>query len=340
MDVVGITHNDLDALGTILCIQDKLSIKEWFSTNYADLPEVVSNVIDYCKKNNVHRIVIGDVSFSDNKNLLTDLYEYITQFDDGFILHCDHHSYPNSDTFWDRYPKMKVSWTDQECATLQLCKLFKITDESLIKLCKIIDAYDRGQRHSEFYPAALMLNDYFWDFTKANSDGTKESQYNRIVILANMLKESQYKLPGNFKEVCTRIKEKAENDYNTFVQHHILNRYNADVKTTIILSQESFIHIQNKEFNAGQDLVVGIANGLFQCRVNSDSGFSLTFLRELRYKLCNDPDYCHPNAFTYIIKDASSDGILKEVQKILTVINSIPRDIEKCSADDFDDLPF
>ena len=333
MDIVGITHNDLDALGTVLCIQDKLNIKKWFNTNYYDLNEIIPNVILYCKANNIHRILIGDVSFSDNKAHLTELYNYVSQFEDGYILHCDHHSYPNSDTFWQDYPKMKVSWTTQECATLQLCKMFKIQNPSLIKLCKIIDAYDRGQRHSNLYPASLMLNDYFWDFTKAQSDGSKESQYERIVLLANILKESQYKLPSDFKEVTTRIKEKAENDYQTFIQHSILNRYNADVKSTIVLSTESFVYIQNKEFDAGQDLFVGISNGRFQCRVNSDSGFSLEFLRELRYKLCNDPDCCHPNAFTYNIGDASQEGILKEVQKILTVVNTIPRDIKACTAD-------
>lgn len=333
MEIVGITHNDLDALGTVLCIQDKLSIKKWFNTNYYDLNEVIPEVINYCTVNNIHRILIGDVSFSDNKAHLTELYNYVSQFEDGYILHCDHHSYPNSDTFWNDYPKMKVAWTDQACATLQLCNLFRIQNPSLQTLCRIIDAFDRGQRHSELYPVSLMLNDYFWDFTKAKSDGSKGSQYDRIVLLANTLKESQYHLPSDFKEVTAGLKAKAEKDYETFKQRSILNRYNADVKTTIVLSTESFVYIQNKEFNEGQDLVVGISNGRFQCRVNSDSGFSLEFLRELRYKLCNDPDYCHPNAFTYNINDAHQEGILKEVQKILTVVNSIPRDIKACHAD-------
>ena len=332
MDVVGITHNDLDALGTVLCVQDKLNITKWFNTNYHDLPKVIPNVIEFCEYNNIHRIVIGDVSFADNKHLLNELYNYIMKFNDGYILYCDHHSYP--DSFWKIFPKMKVSWTDQECATLQLSKLFKVTDPSLLKLCKIIDIYDRYQRHSNLFPVALMLNDYFWNFTRDRSDGTKESQYNRIVLLANLLKESKYKLPSDFKDVTSKVEEKANNDYNTFIQHNILNRYNANVKTTVILSQESFVHIQNKEFDLGQDFVIGISNGVFQCRVNSDSNFSLAFLRELRYRLCNDPDFCHPNAFTYGIKDASPEGILKEIQRILSIINSIPRDIESCSVDD------
>lgn len=336
--IVGFTHNDLDALGVILCVQNKISINRWFNTNYSDIDLRAEECLKYCKENNIHKIIIGDVSFSDHKDILDNFYNYITNFEDGYILHCDHHSYPDCSTFWNCYPKMKVVYNDEKSATIQLMKLFKIDNENLIKLCNIINSFDCWKKDSKYFNASQMLNDYFWDFVRVQSDGTTFNQYNRISILAQLLSEIDYKLPGDFKSITERYLIKAENDYNTFKQHNILKRYNANVNTTVILSNESFNRIQLKEMADGQDFIVGVYHGIFMCRVNEKSNFSLEFLRELRYQLCDKPDFCHPYAFTYPLDNkGSGDDIINEIKRILTVINTIPKDIKKCTCDD---LPF
>lgn len=332
--IVGFTHNDLDALGVILCTQHKLEIDRWFCTNYTDIDFQVKSCLDYCKSKNVHKIIIGDVSFSDRKDLLDSFYNYTSQFEDGYILHCDHHSYPDPETFWNCYPKMKVIYNSEISATLQMLSSFKINDSNLTKICKIIDSYDCWRKSAELFDISQMLNDYFWDFTRNRSDGSKDNQYNNIVILANLMKETGYKFPGDFKKVANQYIINAENDYNTFKAHNVLKQFNGNVKTTVILSKDSFTRIQLKEMALGQEFVVGIYLGMFMCRVNEQANFSLEFLRELRYQLCGKPDFCHPYAFTYPIENPTPERVLEEIKRILTVINNIPRDIKRCTIDD------
>ena len=312
--VVLLTHNDLDALGCILNLSTRLDFTNIFYTNYANIAQIVKDVLTYAKQNDVMNLVIADVSFSDSKQLLKQLYSYFKT-----IVFIDHHLYP--DGYFNEFPNMFIKHDISKCAT-KLCAEY-CNSEGIPKLAllnDIINAYDIWKIDSKYFNFAQSLNDYFFYFKSKHP----EMGENSILELADLLAENDYTLPQDFKKVTDEIKEYNENIYKQYQDHNLIKRSNSGAKITLIFGFDCFNYAMIKEMDNGQDFVIGIAFGIFKVRINQKAKYSKFFKNELRKQLTGTENTGHMDAFTYRLKGSPSlENIINECQKITSLINSI-----------------
>jgi len=297
-DLIVFNHNDLDALGCYLNIEFKMPnvSKKYFYTNYANIPKLVDEIIDYAEENSVRKILIPDVSFGDNKESLKRLYEYFDK-----VVHIDHHLY--SDGFWDDFPNMTVVYDKSKCATKLCNEFFKNTgkNENLDKLTKIIDVYDLWQTKSSVFDFAQDLNEYFWTYD--------------LELLGGKLIENNFKLLDDFSETVSRIKATYTADIQKYEKSSSIKRAR-DI--TFCFIDNWFNQVLIKEMNSGQNFVIGInSRGIVRVRINQDSPYANDQKSKLRIALTGTDTIGHQDAFTYKIKDFKGfDNIINEAKKI------------------------
>jgi len=303
--IVG-THNDLDALGSMLNIEFAYPNikKKYFHTNYADIPKFVDEMIVYAQQNGIKGFLLPDVSFSDNKDSLRKLYNA------GKVVVIDHHMYPEG--FWDEFPEMTIVHDKTKSATKLCNEYFKNTGKNkhLDQLTTVIDIYDIWQKDEKAFSFSQDLNEYFWHKVRATS----------IETLLNEIVDVDYNLPSDFTGVVQNIKEtytKAMDEYET---RKLIHR-SGDI--TICFIDDWFNQVMLKEHENNQNFVIGINSyGITRIRINQDSPYSVEQINKLRLALTGNAEYGHLHAFTYKV-DNGLDNLMKEAQRIVESINSI-----------------
>lgn len=302
-----LTHNDLDALGCVLAQEYKVPADRYFYTNYADLAERVDSILAELDSDTC--LFISDVSFSENPALLDKLYQKA-----GKIVYTDHHMY--APDFFSRYPNMKVNYTKEICASLILGKVFEIDKNcpELYALLEKINRYDTWVTTGNF-GEVQDLNEYFWNFTGDTRD--------RIKILADIIREIGYKMPGDYDKVVNAVHLETAKNIAEIEANNLIHRFG---KTTVLLTWKSFNRIMIDEMNNGQTCVLGVQNGIIKVRFKVGS-FNEQFKRDIREYLVGNPEYGHMDAFTYKIKDSSDIGIMAEIKKVIACIENFNKSI-------------
>lgn len=304
-ELIVFTHNDLDAIGSILNIEFKIPDipKKYFYTNYSNIPAQVDNIIEYAEANNCKHILIPDVSFADNKESLRRLYNYFHK-----VTHIDHHLY--TDNFWDEFPNMTVVYDKTKCATKLCNEFFKNTGKNinLDKLTYIIDVYDLWQTENNAFDFAQLLNEYFWTWD--------------IELLTKTIIQNGYKLPEDFQEVTQNIKNKYMKAIVEYESKNVIHRAR-DV--TFCFINDWFNQVLLKEMENGQNFVIGINSyGIVRVRINKNSPYNNEQLNKFRIVLTETEAIGHMLAFTYRIKDFNGfDCVLKEASKIDNFLKEI-----------------
>jgi len=298
-ELIVFTHSDLDALGCMLNIEHKFPgiEKKFHYTNYANIPEIVQNIVDYAKENGNKHMIIADVSFSDNKEYLQKLY------DTGLnITYIDHHLYPEG--FFDTFPNMKVKWDKTRSATLLCYEYFNNQNPLLGRLSAFIDIYDLWQVDHPVFDASQSLNDYFWEHD--------------IYHLFNKFLDSGYDFPSDYKEVTERIKSECATAIAAYEASKCFFR--VEKITFAFIEKDWFNHVLIREMKNGQDVVVGISNyGVVRVRINKDAKISDEQKTQLRLELAGAANTGHMNSFTYKCDNTTKDDLFKEAQKLVTL---------------------
>lgn len=302
-ELIVFTHNDLDALGTMLGIEYKFPNvqKKYFHTNYGNIKQRVQEIEDYVKENGNTHILITDVSFSDNKESLRKLYEL------GKCTHIDHHLYP--DGFWDEFPDMKVVYDKTKCATLLCHEYFSNQgkNERLDKLVHIIDTYDLWKSTSPIFPVAQDLNNYFWTHD--------------IGELTNKIVNNDFKLPDDFVIVVNDIKNTYTQAIKDYEANNMIHRQG---EVTILFADEWFNQVHVQEMAKGQNVVIGISSyGIIRVRFNVNSPYSLEQKQKVRELLTGQSNIGHEDAFTYKCNKQSFDDLMAETQRVVSVLSEV-----------------
>jgi hypothetical protein len=304
-ELLVMSHNDADACGCMLNIEYKWPDipKKYFHTNYANIPEIVQEILDYQKENGNQHLLIPDVSFSDNKEHLTTLYNAFEH-----VTHIDHHLYP--DGFWDDYPNMKVVWDKSKSATL-LCNEYlgnKGKNANLDKLSYIIDVYDLWQKDDPAFGVSQDFNQYFW------THGTTD--------LAQVIINNSYRLPDDYVSEVQKSHMEFEQALMDYENRNLIHRFD---KVTVAFIQEWFNQVLIKEMDNGQDIVIGANQyGIIRVRINQDSPYKDWQLDKLRLELTGTKDIGHMHAFTYKVHGSVSfDKIMAEVKNVLSKIGEL-----------------
>jgi len=304
------SHNDTDALGTMLNLEYKTPDikKEYFHTNYANIPEIVKEIKTYIKENNSNQMFIMDVSFSDNKDYLTELYNTGIK-----ITYIDHHLYP--DKFFDCYPNMKVIHDKTKSATLLSAEFFKTQDNStLTKLNRIIDVYDLWQTTEPEFDLSQDLNEYFWAKVKSQNLSIEE--------LMNLIINSGWKLPSDYIEVVNSIRTHNDSVIANYESRGLINRA-GDI--TLCFVSECFNNILISEMQKGKNFVIGLNEyGIIRVRIKAESHYTKEMKNALRLALTGTENIGHENAFTFKLKGTVTfDSLMMEAQKIVTEIKRL-----------------
>ena len=297
-------HNDLDMLGCMLNIEQKMPNvpKEYFYTNYANIDKLVKEIKEFAKITGSKHLLIVDVSFSDNKPALQELYDMGLK-----ITHIDHHLYP--DGFWNCFPDMKVHWDKSKSASLLCNEYFNLqgVNSNLDKLTTLIDVYDLWQTDHPAFEATQDLNEYFW--CKVRTMGLGLEKLMDEIIAAG------WTLPSDYTEIVQDIKEQYTADIASYETRKLIHRAG---EITLCFVPDWFNHILIKEMKNGKNFVIGINQyGIVRVRINKDAPYTSEMKDSLRMVLTGTKNIGHDLAFTYKIKDpVNFDTIMTEAKKV------------------------
>lgn len=271
--MIHFTHNDLDALGCMLCVHTKFVIKNVYFTNYADFEDRVNDVL----KDPDPVLIISDLSFAERPELLKLLIS-----SKKFVFLIDHHSY--SEGFWNdfNYPvtKFKKNIDPSMCAAKACYKLLELNNENLKNLIEIIDSYDRWVLNSELFERAQILNDWFWE--------------NHLTEIFKALKENDFKLPDSYKEESQKIEEKLNVQMQNAYDLKLVQKFGPVV---FVIGTDVFNRILLKEMSSELPVVVQILGTVFKVRIKKDR-FSDFNLEKIRFTLAQKVTG-HLCAFSY-----------------------------------------
>jgi len=314
--MIHFTHNDMDALGCMLCVNSKYKekITKVYHTFYGDFEKQVDAIIN--DPDDI--VIITDLSFSERPKCLKDLISK-----KKFVQLVDHHSYPKE--FWvefDELPNFKRIIDDSVCATLLCYNTF--TDhldenerKSLKALCNIIDVYDCWRETHDLFTNSQLVNLWFW---------TKN-----LDELCAEIENNKYKLPSNTTNEISSLKAEQEEAVKKAYENNQVHKCGP---VTFVFNNDVFNPILIKEMKEGQGLVVcnfQFNNGAFcfKCRVKQGT-LSPYCLNKLRLELTGGTSG-HPNAFSYIKDFNNSMEITNEYKRIVEVYSKIYLE---------DDIPF
>lgn len=298
-ELIVFLHNDLDAAFSQLNFEFAAPNvrKKYFYTNYGNLKEKISEIENYITVHQNDKILIMDVSFSNNKDQLDRLY---SMFKTATLI--DHHQYP--DNFWEDYPNMKVYYDKTKCAAQLSNEFFKNTgkNKNLDTLTNVTNIYDLWQVDDKLFPISQNLNNFFWELGM--------DKFCSEVIKNN------YTLPNYYVETVNKINERIKEGIEKLEQKKLIHRFG---KVTVVFTDEFFNDVLIKDMKDGQDVVINaMAYGIIKFRVSKDAPFTDEMLDELS-KVTSGVDVTgHKLAWTYKIKDAPSfETIMAEIQRVI-----------------------
>lgn len=299
-ELIVFLHNDLDAAFCQLNFEFAAPNvrKKYFYTNYGNMKEKVSEIENYITVHRNDKILIMDVSFSNNKDQLDRLYSMFNQ-----VTLIDHHLYP--DNFWEQYnSKMKVFYDKSKCAALLSNEFFKNQgkNQNLDTLTNITNVYDLWKVEDPLFDVSQNLNNFFWEL------GMDKFCYE--VIRCN------YSLPNYYVETVSKINQKIKDGIEKLEQKKLIHRFG---KVTVVFTDEFFNDILIKEMKNGQDIVINaMAYGIIKFRVSKYAPFTDDMLEALSKVTSGEEVTGHKLAWTYKMKiQTSFENIMNEIQRVI-----------------------
>lgn len=286
------THNDLDALGCLLCFKRVgLPLDKVFTTNYADLAAKVDEIL----KIDDSELIVADISFGNSPELLLKLKAKFKR-----VVLIDHHmiSAEVVKSFQDAGIR---TYLGEKCAAALCYDVFKIQDPNLKKTINNIDVYDTWQRRDPNFKLMLIINEWFF------------SKTDPLVELVDLFRD--YKFPREIKDFRVNFIRKFHEDFQ--LMKNVIIRKNSKAKITFIFTWQYFNIILTSEFESNQDVVVGVQNGTMKVRIRDNSKIPPEMRNKLRELLTNSKNFGHFNAFTFPLQDKSNAGIQKVFNNII-----------------------
>lgn len=299
-ELIVFLHNDLDAAFSQLNFEFVAPTvrKKYFYTNYGNMKEKISDIENYIAVHQNNKILIMDVSFSNNKDQLDRLY---SMFDSLTLI--DHHLYP--DNFFDYYDsKLKVHYDKSKCAALLTNEYFKNQgkNKDLDTLTKITNVYDLWQVEDPLFDVSQNLNNFFWELGM--------DKFCSEVIRFN------YSLPSYYPEVVKKINDRISEGIQKLEQKKLIHRFG---KVTVVFTDEFFNDVLIKEMKNGQDIVINaMAYGIIKFRVSKYAPFTDEMLDTLSKVTSGEDVTGHKLAWTYKMKSQTSfENIMTEIQRVI-----------------------
>lgn len=298
-ELIVFLHNDVDAAFSQLNFEFAAPTirKKYFYTNYGNLKEKIAEIENYITVHQNDKILIMDVSFSNNKDQLDRLYNMFNT-----VTLIDHHLYPEN--FWDEYPKMKVHYNKDKCAALLTNEFFGNTgkNKNLDTLTNITDVYDLWQVDHNLFDVSQNLNNFFWELGM--------DKFCSEIIKCN------YTLPSYYTEVVNKINLRIKEGIEKLEQKKLIHRFG---KVTVVFTDEFFNDVLIKDMKDGQDIVINaMAYGIIKVRISKDAPFTDEMLQELSRVTSQVDVTGHKLAWTYKIKETPSfETIMTEIQRVL-----------------------
>lgn len=299
-ELIVFLHNDLDAAFSQLNFEFVAPTvrKKYFYTNYGNMKEKISDIENYIAVHQNNKILIMDVSFSNNKDQLDRLY---SMFDSLTLI--DHHLYP--DNFFDYYgSKLKVNYDKSKCAALLTNEYFKNQgkNKDLDTLTKITNVYDLWQVEDPLFDVSQNLNNFFWELGM--------DKFCSEVIRFN------YSLPSYYPEVVKKINDRISEGIQKLEQKKLIHRFG---KVTVVFTDEFFNDVLIKEMKNGQDIVINaMAYGIIKFRVSKYAPFTDEMLDTLSKVTSGEDVTGHKLAWTYKMKSQTSfENIMTEIQRVI-----------------------
>jgi len=308
---VNLNHNDLDALGCVLHLNEKTPNinKKYFYTNYRDLEEKVSDVYDFCFMNKPDLLLITDISFSSHKHLLKKLEE-VKKICPVVLI--DHHAY--EDSFFDEFD-FPIYHDVTKSATLICEEYFKTSNKSLNTLSRLINTFDIWDMKSPKFRVSLSLNNFF----------NKKTGNITIDEYANTIKNDGYRLP-ELKEFIKQDIETSKTKIEDFKKRKLIT---SDGFFTVAFVDEYFNEILYEQFLKYKVEFVLIANsyGITRFRFNALGKFNTQQKEEIKQKLIGTLNIGHLNAFSDKIQNSNFDKIMKKVEEVYNILSNYKNQI-------------
>jgi len=303
-----LTHNDLDAVGCLINIEFALPTiqKEIISTNYRDLEDKVQETIEYLQTSNTKLLIVCDVSFGNNKNLLLNVHDVCKTLNIK-LLFLDHHMYPEG--YFDNFEYINYVHNTEKSATLITHEFFKNQGKlkSLDYITNLINTYDIWLIENENFLDALDLNDFFWE------------NYG-MVNLAEKIIYDGYNLPIEY-----RITKDSRRD-NIYKEIQVLkdkNLIHTAGNITIAFTDKYYDFILYQEFMEKNidHLILASSYGIIRIRHNNKSNLKDNIKKQIREKL-KSTDIGHLHAYPIQLKDKTFDTTMDKIKEIVSIINN------------------
>jgi len=306
IDIVHLTHNDLDALGCmmVLSIIHPFENTKTFHTDYKNISDIVDDVELFLQKETPKLLLITDISFNQNKNLLQKLQKYNKR--NIKVVFIDHHHYDKG--FFDDI-NIPIIHNEAKSASKLTQEFFKVNHPNLNKLINIINIFDIWLMKDKNFRQSIILNNYFWD--KVNKIGINNLAYN--IILNN------YKLSPDFKSFCILNKDNANKQIKKIRDKGLVK---SDGFITLMFCDNFFNELLFEEFNKGVQFVA-IANsyGIIRFRLPSVSNIPEDTKIEIKNKLLNGVNVGHLNAYSKKIPNHDFEKIMNEMERVYNIVN-------------------
>lgn len=301
--LIVLTHNDLDALGTVICIESKLKVEKYFYTNYGDLESQTFDLLEYAKLNGVNTLLITDVSFAFKTEILKKICENFEK-----VILIDHHMIDENEI---NFKNLKFIHDTMLSASKICYNYLRINDLKIEKLINTIDTYDLWKSKSPLFNAAFIVNEYFFSIKKTNDD---------ILTLAHSILNGENWL-DNINDFKDKFLKKTDDELKDLEDKNLIFR-NKKLRLTVVFSFNSFNSLLLKEMAEGQEYVIAIYHGIVKFRINADANLTNEFKLSLKRNLAGKEEYGHLNAFTYLNNNIkTNDDVINEVQKICKLID-------------------
>lgn len=317
-DIIVFTHNDLDALGCLLSINEKFQDehfdKDIYHTNYQDIPEKIDAITKRCELKKPDLVIICDVSFSTSEDQLQLFYKYC-DMENIKILYMDHHLYPEG--FFEQFPKMKLVYDKARCASqITFDTLLPNCENSnLTKLIKLIDVYDIWQDQHPWFDFSQMVNTYFWH---QSNNGLSISE------MAQNYRNIGFNIPQDFIEINNNIEADTVATLERLETSGLIHR-NDQAKVSLFFSNDCFSRFMIDEHKRGQSFVINITPfGLIKVRVNQHNNVSLEALEKIRLDCTGTSDIGHAHAFTWKsnlnFNNFADESLITEAKRVTDII--------------------
>lgn len=285
--MIVLTHNDLDALGSVLVLEKVFKPSKYFYTNYGDMEEILEMML----KEESQDLFISDVSFTSNPEILHKLIDHFKN-----VTLCDHHM--AAEDFFKQFD-LNLIYDTKVCATKLLQQKYHDQVKDLDPILDIIDVYDIWRTDDPRFMASQDLNDYFWVKTNAQ----KIENRNNILTLAKEIIETHQL--NDYEEITETCRLRQQDFEEMIYKKGLSSTYELNgLNITILKTWAGFNRLMISEMQRGQDIVVALndLDKVVKIRINAKSrskGLTHEVLQKMRLYLTGNPDIGHDLAFTY-----------------------------------------